>query len=165
MARMPLLGSDTPHIGWLGGGVLRASHLTSSSAGTHTSAPLRTPKAQANNGKRKQRAARVRGGGSAGEGPGGGAPGRAHTYPGGGQGRSPAATPRPGGTQGCGGRGGSGSARLGLHGTLSEPPAAQEPAARGRSGRRRGGGRPGPVAPAAGSPSPPSWRATTARRV
>lgn len=36
--------------------MLRASHLTSSSAGTHTSAPLRTPKAQANNDKRKQRA-------------------------------------------------------------------------------------------------------------
>lgn len=56
MARVPLLGSDTPHTSWLGGWVLRASHLTSSSAGTHTSAPLRTPKAQANNDKRKQRA-------------------------------------------------------------------------------------------------------------
>lgn len=56
MARVLLLGSDTPHTGWLGGWVLRASHLTSSSAGTHTSAPLRTPKAQANNDKRKQRA-------------------------------------------------------------------------------------------------------------
>lgn len=44
MARVPLLGSDTPHTGWLGEvGVLRASHLTSSSAGTHTSAPRSAP--------------------------------------------------------------------------------------------------------------------------
>lgn len=87
MARMPLLGSDTPHTSWLAGrgGCAQASHLTSSSAGTHTHQcpALCTPKAQANNDKRKRRAARVRGGGGAGEGRGGGAPGLAHTYPGG----------------------------------------------------------------------------------
>lgn len=50
---------------------------------THQCPALCTPKALANNDKRKRRAVRVRGGGGAGEGRGGGAPGLAHTYPGG----------------------------------------------------------------------------------
>lgn len=45
LARIPLLGSDTPHTSWLAGrgGCAQASHLTSSSAGTHTNAPRSAP--------------------------------------------------------------------------------------------------------------------------
>lgn len=167
LARIPLLGSDTPHTSWLAGCGGLCSGLSPDFLlrwHTHQCPALCTPKAQANNDKRKRRAARVRGGGGAGEGPGRWGSGARPHLPWRPRGRFPAATLHPGGAQGCGGCGGSGSAQLGLHCALSEPPAAQDPAARGRSGRGRGGGRPGPVAPAVGSASPPRGQAASARR-
>lgn len=138
---------------------------------THQCPALCTPKAQANNDKRKRRAVRVRGGGGAGEGRGGGAPGLAHTYPGG---RGVALPQRP--CTGAALRDVAATvarARLGSGSTARSrshrrprilPPGGEAAAGAGEAGRARSLGLWGPQAPHAGKRRVPQALTAPGRR-